>query len=111
MGTGGEQEIWYSRESIIVKVEVEVVEISALAAVHFVDSLTNPCLLVEHGTVETQKFYICHVTLLPNRAYVEHLTSRLDVGIVTTDDFTFARKIRLGKVVKIQVLKQKLFFV
>lgn len=53
---------------VTVQLEVEVKESLRLGAVHFVDPLADPSLLVEHSPIEAEELDVCHLTCQQDQA-------------------------------------------
>lgn len=91
---------------VAVQLQVQVVELFGLGAVHLIDAFADARLLVEHRSVQAEELDVHGLVQLPDRAHVEHLARGLQVCVVAANHLTGAREIRLGEIVEVEVLER-----
>lgn len=67
----------------------------------------NKSYLIKNSAVKAKELDIHRLVLLPHRAYVEHLTGRLEVRVVAANHLAGTREIRFREVIEVQILKLK----
>ena len=90
---------------VAIKLQVQVVESLALAAIDLVHPLTDPGFLIEDGSIQTEELYVHNLVFLTDGANVEHLTSSLNIRVISTNHLPLTRKIRFGQVVEVQIAR------
>lgn len=101
----------YRNHWVAVQLEIQIVEPLRPCAVHLIDAFADARLLIEHRAIQAQKLDVHRLVQLTDRADMEHLARRLQVGIVAANHLSGACEIRFGQIVKVQILGEGWFLI